>query len=237
MNWEIRYFCYGMRILKLSFWKNVNVYWLILVAVLFGLNGGVVRAQEEEMFENRTFYGGVILGGNLCQVDGDNFAGYNKKGITTGAVVYMKLYKKAIGSLELLYSQKGSVAAKAEMLPSGLTIMKYGIDLNYAEVPVMINFFDKHRSHLSFGASYSQLSRSNEYVTAYPALAYDQDKHPFNKSDINVIAGGTLRLYKGLFFNLRFQYSVVPIRAQVADISRGPLYNNLWSLRLMYLFM
>ncbi len=204
--------------------------------VVFGTSNHTF-AQEEELFENRFFYGGLIFGGNLTQVDGDNFAGFNRFGFNTGTIVYMKLHRQTALSLEILLSQKGSVASKAIYLANGSTIQKYGIDLTYAEVPVMINFFDKHKSNFGIGLSYAQLAKSNEYVTADPPLAYDQEKHPFNKSDINILAGGNLRLYKGLYFNIRFQYSILPIRDQVEDVSRAQQYNNMWTLRLMYLFM
>ena len=196
-----------------------------------------IWAQEEAMFENRTFYGGLLLGANLAQVDGDNFAGYHRPGFNAGGVVYIKLKTQMALSMEVLLSQKGSRATTPQMLPSGLYITKYGIDLNYAEVPVLINFFDKHSSHLCAGFSYSALGSSGEYITTHPAVLYDLGKYPFKKDDINILLGGNLHLYKCLFFNLRFQYSVIPIRDKVpVDYIRGAQYNNVWVVRLMYLF-
>ena len=61
----------------------------------------------------------------------------------------------------------------------------------------------------------------------------------FRKADLNLILGGNLHLIKGLFLNLRFQYSLIPIRTKEninLDYGRAEQYNNLFTLRLMYLF-
>ena len=187
---------------------------------------------------NHLFYSGLIGGLNLCQVDGDNFAGYHKAAVNFGGIGYMKLGKRISLSWEILYSQKGS---KSDLVRfSGIDtvlITKYDIDLKYAEVPVMINIFDKQKSHLCFGVSYSRLIAATETLQTDPKYPVDLSKYPFKKGDWNILAGAQMHLIKGLFLNLRFQYSIVPMRDETPPyFSRAQQYNNLWTLRLMYLF-
>lgn len=186
----------------------------------------------------RTFYGGLILGANFSQVDGDNYAGYYKTGINGGAILYARINSGFAASLELLYSQKGSRSAFTQFSTSrAYTITKQSIKLNYVEFPVMLNYFDKHKSHVGAGLSYSRLINSSESVTTSPVNQYDESKYPFKKGDLGIVAGGQLHLWKGLFAGLRFQYSLTAIRKDFdPEFNRSAQYNNMWTLRLMYLF-
>ncbi len=196
----------------------------------------------------RLFYGGVVAGANFTQVDGDNFAGYHKVGANVGGIVYAHLANKLAASMEILFVQKGSRAHKEQVTPfidpvagSPIRINKYNIDLNYAEVPIMINYFDKRKSNFGVGFSYSHLISSNEKIITTPTLAPDTDpsNYGFRKSDINFLAGVNLKLVGGLFLNVRFQYSMFSIRdkdERYNNYIRKNQFNNLYVLRLMYLF-
>lgn len=210
---------------------------LFLIVLLAGFAAG---AQENTpMYEDRTFYGGLILGGNFTQIDGDNFAGYTRKGLNAGGVVFFKMDEHIAASVEVLFSQKGSVSKDPQVLAPGVYINKYGADLNYGEVPVMINYYDDRKNHFGGGLSYSRLATSNEYITMTPSptTPFKQEDYPFKKSDFNLLLGGNLHLYKGFFLNLRFQYSLISIRNTVPNITRGAQFNNMWTIRLMYLFL
>ena len=222
---------------------------LIIITIILMAFGGVARAQDEEddgeehglyVQQPRLFYAGFIGGANFAQVDGDNFAGYHKVGANFGGIGYLRLQKHVSLSWEILYSQKG---AKSNMMRvSGIDtvlIVKYGINANYAEIPLMINYFDKNKSHIGIGVSYSRLVAATEPLTTAPAYAIDLNKYPFAKNNYDFLAGAQLHLVKGLFLNIRFQYSITPIRTDSPpNFSRDPKeYNNIWTVRLMYLFM
>ena len=209
-----------------------------------------VKAQNPtDYYEEtpHTFLGGLIAGANFTQVDGDNYAGYRRVGLNAGGVVYTRLSEHFAVSLEILFSQKGSVSDGAQIsTKQNFLIEKYGIGLGYAEVPIQLCIFDKHKSHISAGFSVSRLAYSSESATILPTggtatESFDFSPYPFRKMDYNVIAGGSLHLVKGLFLNLRFQYSLRPIRGKddnPPEFSAGrPQYNNMWTLRVMYLFM
>lgn len=188
--------------------------------------------------EPKLFTGGLIAGTNFCQVDGDRYAGYFKVGINAGAVLYTRISDRYSLSMELLFSQKGATANfRQNSASKTFTIVTQKINLNYAEIPILFNIYDKKKSHLGVGLSYAQLISANETITTSPSYNYDPSQHPFIKRDINFIAAANLFLVKGLYANLRFQYSILPIRTNIDyEVARSQQYNNLWVVRLMYLF-
>jgi hypothetical protein len=224
---------------------------LILFALVLMVKGNVVKAQETWYVEDeRTFYAGVLAGANFTQVDGDDFRGYHKVGVNVGGIAYARLADHLAASMEILFSQKG---AKGN-LPTGLlanidgssikqsvTMNNYRLNLNYAEVPILINYFDKRKSHFGGGFSYSQLVSSTEKFTTDVPLnpPYNQYDYPMKKMDINMVLSGNLHLWHGIFLNLRFQYSLLTIRSKVdANLGRSnQQYNKYFTLRLMYLFI
>lgn len=222
---------------------------LSIAIILMGFSASsyaqVDDEQEGGMYveKPRVFYAGLIGGVNFCQVDGDYFAGYHKIGANVGAIAYAQIKKHLALSMEILYSQKGSKATIARKFADTVNhpgyILGYGINVNYAEIPIMINYFDKRKSHFGVGISYSRLASSTETLTTDPAMAApDPSKYPFRKNNLDALAGFHLHLVKGLFLNVRFQYSLTPMRSAIPPvISRATQYNNLWVVRLMYLFI
>lgn len=219
--------------------RKFAVYILSGFILIFISQTSVAQSYDEDD-ELRTFYGGLLLGTNFTQVDGDNYAGFRKIGLNAGGIVYAKVAKRAAVSMEILFSQKGARAHKVQPANSDtMFIHKYRIDLNYAEVPVMLNYFDKRKSHFGAGFSYSQLISSNETATTNPAYAItDLNKaYPFKKSDINVVACFNLHMVKGFFLNYHYQYSLSPVREKIdPELGRDKQFNNLHVLRIMYLF-
>lgn len=211
---------------------------IILLSALFFK----AQAQNPSYFyveEPKLFTGGLVAGANFCQVDGDNYAGYFKTGFNAGAVLYVRVNERFSVSMELLFSQKGARSnfRKQTNSDSAFVIVSQKINLNYAEIPVMLNIYDKRKSHVGVGLSYAQLISADEQVEVAGGYIYDSNKYPFKKQDINIIMGANLNLVKGLYANLRFQYSIIPVRTNVdPEIARSQQYNNMWTLRVMYLF-
>ena len=226
---------------------------LIIITVILIAFSGVTYAQDDDdgephglyVEQPKVFYGGLVAGANFSQVDGDYFAGYHKVGFNGGGIVYAQLAKHIALSMEILYSQKGSKGGSNDLpkIPPNLPkvyILKYGINANYAEVPVMINYFDKRKSHFGVGVSYSRLVNCNEVLQIDSSNNIQNinlnDKYPFVANNLDFIAGVELHLWKGLFMNVRFQYSMIPVRSNLPpDYARADEYNNMWAMRLMYL--
>lgn len=206
-----------------------------------------VYCQEEVgglyIEEPRLFYGGIVAGANFCQVDGDYYAGYHKTGLNVGGIVYAQLKKHIALSMEILYSEKGSKSNYVRLISNGTNpataILNYSINTNYAEIPVMLNYFDKRKSHFGAGLSYSRLVGATEPISTDPAPPpVNLSKYPFKQNDLNLLAGVQLHLVKGLFLNVRFQYSILPVRTDIPPgLARSSQYQNLWVVRFMYLFI
>ncbi|RYD59105.1 MAG: PorT family protein [Sphingobacteriales bacterium] len=215
--------CFGVVLCSFSFTSNAQTGW-----------------YEEQQ---RTFHGGIVAGTNFTQVDGDRYAGFRKVGFNVGAILYAQFAPHVAASMEILYSQKGARAHFAQISTNKVYMVeRYRIGLNYAEVPIQLHYYDKRKSHFGAGFSYSQLISSSETVTTTPAFPSNIDldrQFPFRKFDVNFIAGGNLKLYKGLHLNARFAYSLLPIR-KIAnthpELARADQFNNIWTFRLMYLF-
>ena len=191
--------------------------------------------------EPKVFNGGLIAGANFTQIDGDTYYGYHKVGLNAGAVVYVHFSPVIGASMELIYSQKGSRGEEVTESPTiGTYVTKYFMNVNYVEVPVTLHA----RSHgwdFEAGISYARLVKSSEWVFADQPVIIDPDLNRFNTYDLDYIFGLTRKLYKQLYANMRFQYSITSIRPP----ERIPVgfgygnqgqFNNLFSLRLMYMF-
>ena len=89
--------------------------------------------------QNR-FGGGVILGFNAAQMDGDRAAGYNKVGLNTGlrGTVRLNDEGKWLLSTELLFSQRGARSVERDYF-----ITNWKATLNYIEIPVRWAFFPR----------------------------------------------------------------------------------------------
>lgn len=215
---------------------------LLLAQLVFLSFSQSTYAQNYYEENERTFYGGPVVGANFTQVDGDNYAGYYKTGLNVGGIIYAKFGQRFAASMEILYSQKGSRGHKSQKVnyTKDVYIQKYGIALNYAEIPLMLHIHDNRKSHFGVGLSFSQLVSASETLqtnnTKYNDTI-DVARYPFKRNDLNLLVGVNLRLYKGLFFNVRYQYSLMPIRSDVNyDYSRAKQYNNLYVVRLAYIF-
>jgi hypothetical protein len=214
-----------------------------LPALLLTLRATTAQAQNPASYYEeipRLFSAGIIVGGNATQVDGDNYAGYHKFGLNLGGVAYAHFSDHVAASIEILYSQKGSRGHFAQLSTNrAFSIRKYNIALNYAEIPLQIHYFDQRKSHFSAGFSASRLISSKETATTEPVQVVDFEPYPFRKMDYNIVAGGSLHLWEGLYFQARFQYSLRPIRENDLPVEfsgRNQQFNNMWTVRLMYLF-
>jgi len=189
----------------------------------------------------KRFDGGLILGANFSQVDGDTYYGFHKVGLHTGGVVYIHFNEKFGVSMELLYSQKGSRGEVVTESPYvGEYVSKYFMNVNYVEVPVTFHY-KEHGYDFEAGVSYARLVSSKEWVLADQPVVIDPILNAFNTTDLDYIVGVGRKIYKKLYGSVRYQYSITSIR----PFDRIPLgygygndgqYNNLFNVRLMYIF-
>lgn len=189
---------------------------------------------------DKVFFGGIVLGMNAAQIDGDTYSGFHKAGLNLGFAAYVKANSKVTFSLELLYSQKGARNVNVYNSPTvGSVPIIYTAKLNYAEIPVMINYAVADRIHLGFGASYSRLLSDKEFMDSYTQSSINSLQNTFRKSDWNYLASVSYQLYNNIFVRARYQYSMMSIRdAQKIPIEFGTprQFNNLFALQFTFLF-
>ena len=236
--------------------------------------------------------GELILGGNACQVDGDECYGYKKFGVHAGAGALVPLTSWMDIGLEVLFNQKG--AFKRDSITYGSTFPHaYNLKLNYAEIPLMIYFTDKDAYSVGLGVSYGRIVGINELVDGkpsdyegvgigvgdgqlhwrqnadnlpdisqvadinelakivsktYPDATYISDvvanSNTYRPHDFNICADLRFRFWEGFHAEVRYQYSLRPIRYRMyyEDINLvlanqiRTQYNNCITLRVVYMF-
>lgn len=219
-------------------WNIVKGLWLFVICFL------TVTAYAQRNFyeeDPKPFNGGILLGPNFTQVDGDTYYGYHKLGLNVGGVVYIHFTQKVGASLELIYSQKGSRGESVTESPGiGTFVAKYFMNLNYVEVPLTFHVIYREVD-FEAGASYARLVRSSEWIQADYPVIIDPVQNSFNSSDFEYVFGIGKKLYKNLYGNVRFQYSIISMRPNShipLDFGYGNngQWNNMFSFRAIYMF-
>jgi hypothetical protein len=187
--------------------------------------------------------GALIAGGNVTQVDGDEVFGYHKFGLQLGAAAIIQFNKKWSVSLENIFNQKGSrQSARFYTTPTDTLDGSYKLHFNYVEVPVLVQFTDKDRITVGAGISWGRLVKAEEFKNGYPVESTTLLDGPYKRDDWNILADMRFRLFSSFKLNFRYAYSIIPIATRdVIDSKTGNLnsrrqYNNILSLRLMYIF-
>ena len=179
------------------------------------------------------------MGGmNLTQVDGDEVYGYHKVGGHLGVAAILPLNNWDI-TLETVFNQKG--AHQKPIYPADSLTGEYWLKLNYLEIPLTVHYTDRNLIGAGVGFSYGRLLSFSEEEHSGNQPPYS-DSVTFSNNDINVLADVYLRIWKKLKFNVRFAYSIVPIRERTFDPSSvvdpwtRKQYNNVLTFRLVYVF-
>lgn len=229
-------------------------YGIVFFVIFLFMTAGHVQAQR--------FIGSVVAGMNAAQIEGDDIHGFLKIGVNAGAGVTLHLNEKQSWSVstELLYVQKGSrkhcqagyfdttnyAPAMFEDVKDGTAFnprIKCNISLDYVQIPVLFHYEDM-KSGCSFGLgfSWSRLVRAKEIYNGFTRTTNVRSK-TYNINDLSVLADVNIRLYKNLTFNLRYEYSMIPIREMLFEYRRNngditsewhKFYNHLISFRLIY---
>ncbi len=177
---------------------------------------------------------GFLGGISTSQVDGDGHAGYGKVGFFAGGFVTKKFSpeSKWSASFEITYIQKGS---RKNLPPDQGGYIIYSLKLNYAEVPLLVkyDFFvadslgkQKMNFSLEGGVAIGALVHSEEYRDYAQVLPGTPGYIPFQKTDYSVLFGINYFLAKHIGFNVRTEYSMIPVR----KVGTGTYHQN-WTYK------
>jgi hypothetical protein len=205
--------------------------YLLLLLLLYALSP-TLYAQR--------FKGAVMGGMNISQVDGDEVYGYKRVGGHIGAAAILPIKKWDI-TLETVFNQKGAYQKPQYEDTAFGTIIngKYDLRLNYVEIPLLAHYTDRNKYTVGAGFSYGRLVSSKE-VEHGGALPPYSDTIAFNKNDYSVLLDLQIRVWQRLKFNIRYEYSMVPIRERTfynrynSDTFVRKQYNNMLTFRLVY---
>ena len=149
-------------------------------------------------------------------MDGDTYAGYDKAGILAGGFVTKNFSaeSKWSAAFEITYIQKGS---RKIPHPDKGDNVSYTLRLNYAEVPLLVKYAfavpdssggKRTKFQLEGGIAVGALVRSEEY----DAYGLTPSGTPFQKADYSAILGLSYFLSEHVGFDVRTEYSIVPVR-------------------------
>ncbi len=213
----------------------------ITFSLLFFVFSVSLQAQER-------FRAGAMLGFNLAQLDGDNFSGYSKKGISGGLRVATVFNSRLDFMVEMLYTQTGS-QYKSDGRPQdfGSNVKPVHIRLNFVEVPLMINYHFKQidrnifRYEFFAGASIGRLigSKVTEDTSISGRTAnYGELAEDFNKNQLGILFGLKYNVDENLGFALR--HTIAGNRLYQLENPDGEpviqMRSFFFSLHAMYMF-
>jgi len=175
------------------------------------------------------FFAGIIA----SQVDGDMLEGYNKPGGQFGVLVKRDLTEKYGIQTEIKFIQKGS---RKVAHPDKGDISSYKIKLDYVEVPFLFNYTIKKKYRPEIGLGFGYLIKSGEFVDGYEYIP----EPAFKKYELSIMLGFNYKIFSKIELNLRYSYSIMPIRdfpgVKSFYFDRFQ-YNNLMSFALYYNFL
>lgn len=204
---------------------------------------------------------GAVFGGlNLTQVEGDEVYGFKRAGAHVGAAAILPFTERWSLTLETLYSMEGASqrATKGDQWIDAMTDPvtgkkvnpyndldtfmingAYNLHLNYVRIPLIVHYTDRAFA-LGAGFQYGRLVGVKEVEQRIYDMTSVADT-AYNKNDFNVLVDARVRLYKGLFFNIRWSYSLAKIRERTfyniynTETFDRKQYNHALTFRLMWI--
>jgi len=177
-----------------------------LILVLLMLSTICLPAQDQR------FMGGVIVGLNAAQIDGDNAAGYRKAGLLVGLRGGAFLTEKTSITIDMLYSQRGS-----RRVPKiNEAFDTYTISTPYIEVPLLFHYKD-WRVEYDDGSFFYKVSAEIGPVISYlldpkvENIVYETEVDDFNKVDIAWAAGVSYYFNENIGVSARYLRSITPL--------------------------
>lgn len=183
----------------------------ILLALIFLFCLSLTNAWTQR------FKGGILAGMNASQIDGDTWGGYYKTGLVMGAFVNTDFDNKWGGQLEIKYSSKGSANGFNPVVP-------LKIRLRYVDIPVLATYRAMENLKVEAGVGFNYLFG----VSYYSGEWFDDISEDLNPIETALNLGVNYKYFDRFDLNLRFSYSLFPIRGNstTSTWGEGAFYNN-----------
>lgn len=166
------------------------------------------EAQKRRKPINQRFKAEVLLGGNLSQVDGDKYQGFDKANLQLGIGGCAVLTRQLSLSTEILYMGKGARTPTSREL--GATGLNRTIDLTYIEVPAYLRYkFDEAPNSAFFevGISFGRLlnSKVTELEMPQDGFRFTDLEADFRANELSFLAGLGYQFNK--YFGIKSRYT------------------------------
>jgi len=179
------------------------------------------------------FNGGIMIGGDASQVDGDTYDGYHKFGYLGGAFVSLRITPHSSFQMELEYIQKGSKRNDSTVTGGNTYLLR----IHYMEIPFLYQYTFKKRFYFEAGPAADVTIGSLELLNDVtpPSTV------PLRPVTLTGIFGFGASVTSHLRLNLRYNYSLMSIRNGTANGYRKIFfevgqYNNLFSFSVLWDF-
>lgn len=180
-----------------------NIIPLIILFLILSFNGNLTA---------QIIKGEVIAGYNISKVEGDRVNNgmlrYNKIGLNLGVGVLIPVYKNFDVNLEVLYNQKGAYRKYGTSPDSALP--NYQTKLNYAEIPLLIQYTDRDRITVGTGVSYSRLV-GVKWVVNGRTLTDNVNDGYYSRDNLDWLLDFRIKIWQQLKLNIRYSYSLTSI--------------------------
>lgn len=210
--------------------RNVifTFYWVSAILLILLLP--ITASSQDSRFK-----GGILIGLNASQIDGDELRGFDKAGLSAGARFSAVITPRTEISMDLLYSQRGSQARLT--LDNRVPQSKYS--LHYVEVPFLFHYKEWlgvtleetsfYRLEVSAGLSYSRLIRSRMIDNPFEGR-----EELLNQNDFSWILGFGYYLNPDNSFHFRFNESLNFLFNDQKALNTRPLRGYYLSLHYLY---
>jgi hypothetical protein len=210
--------------------QNMGRLKVFLLMMLMLAGAGVNQAQW--------IRGGLTVGMNMTQVDGDEIYGFRKYGFHGGAIGTVPVKNDFLITLETLYSQKGANQPRRTQY-----YRQYRVELDYVEVPVLLQYNDRDIFTIGAGFAYGRLVNVKEWEKGVrtPTTLLGVNA-AYDRADYLALIDLKFRIIQRMSMNVRYQYSMDKIRvAQFSDDFQQRSwdrnhYNNVLTFRIAYIF-
>ncbi len=197
---------------------------ILCISMLICLSKDTAQCQSEG------FHAALVGGFNASQIDGDDFAGFNKFGLSAGAKVGYFIKPSISLSTELLFNQSGSRSSLNIGSPTELI----KIHLNYVELPVLISLHDwliedtYHKVRAEAGLSLGYLFD----VTTANSFFMDES-NDFVKQSVNFVGGIGYHFTEHIAVSARYTRSFNTLYENPRTLIRG-LVGYFFTFRFEY---
>jgi hypothetical protein len=202
---------------------------LLFFCGLLLLNHSLLAQHKKEPLK-----GGLAIGINAAQADGDGLAGYNKPGLFFGGSLLRGFHEKYSAEIQINFSQKGARSSQQEFEKSGRRII---IRYNYVEFPFVFHYHFSEMGEIGAGIA------ANYFVSGAidpgDNLGFQKLKSAdMKKIDFSSLVMIEYKLTNHLSLGGRFNYSLVPANKLLNSQNFGQylagyrpgLYNNVFTV-------